>query len=196
MTTVSYDSRLQALSARIEELMPALREDLERLVRIPSVSADPAAAPHLAASAEETARLLRAEGLSVEILSMPGGQPAVVGHRAGPAGAATVLLYAHHDVQPTGSLADWTSAPFEPAERGGRLFARGAADDKAGIAAHLAALRAHGDDLPVSVVVLVEGEEEIGSPTLEAFLAEHAERLKADVLVLADSSNWASASRR
>ena len=102
-----------------------------------------------------------------------------------------MLLYAHHDVQPIGDRATTgTSEPFEPTERGDRLYGRGAADDKAGIAAHLAALRAHGDDLPVGVTVLVEGEEEVGSPTLEAFLDEHRDRLAADVIVIADCGNW------
>jgi len=101
------------------------------------------------------------------------------------------LLYAHHDVQPTGPLELWHTDPFTPTEVGDRLFARGAADDKAGVAVHLAALRAHGERLPVGVVVLIEGEEEIGSPTLPAFLATYADRLRADVLVLADAQNWA-----
>ena len=141
-------------------------------------------------SAEATARLLEAEGLQVQILSVPGGAPAVVARREAPTGAPTVLLYAHHDVQPTGDRSLWESEPFEPTERGERLFGRGAADDKAGIAAHLAALRAHGSELPVGVTVFVEGEEEVGSPTLEAFLSEHQEMLRADVIVIADSANW------
>jgi len=160
-------------------------------VRIPSVSADPAAAPHVQASANEAAALLAQAGLpEVDVVSVAGGQPAVLGRRPGPPGAPTVLLYAHHDVQPTGDRASWDSDPFEPSERDGRLYGRGVADDKAGLATHLAALRAHGDDLPVGVIVLVEGEEEIGSPTLAGFLAEYRDRLRADVVVFADAANW------
>ncbi len=160
-------------------------------MRIPSVSADPAAAPHLQASAGEVAALLGQAGLpEVDVLSVAGGQPAVLGRRPGPPGAPTVLLYAHHDVQPTGDRAGWDSDPFEPSERDGRLYGRGVADDKAGLATHLAALRAHGDQLPVGVIVLVEGEEEIGSPTLAPFLAEYRDRLRADVVVFADAANW------
>ncbi len=179
------------LTSALQRVLPSVRSDLERLVRIPSVSADPAARPQVRASADEVAGLLRGAGLpSVEVLAVEGGQPAVLGRRPGPPGAPTVLLYAHHDVQPTGDPAEWVSDPFEPAERDGRLYGRGAADDKAGIAAHLAALRAHGDRLPVGVTVLVEGEEEIGSPTLERFLAEYRDRLRADVVVFADAANW------
>jgi acetylornithine deacetylase/succinyl-diaminopimelate desuccinylase-like protein len=101
-----------------------------------------------------------------------------------------VLLYAHHDVQPPGVDADWTTPVFEPTERDGRLYGRGAADDKAGVMVHVAALRALGEELGVGVVVFVEGEEEIGSPTFGAFLAEHQELLAADVIVVADSVNW------
>ena len=176
--------------AAVTAVLPTVRADLERLVRIPSVSADPAAAGHLAASAELVVELLLAEGLDTEILTVPGGKPAVMGRRPGPPGAPTVLLYAHHDVQPVGDRAEWSSDPFVPEERDGRLYARGSSDDKAGIALHLATLRAFGDELPVGVVVLVEGEEEIGSPTLKEFLAAHREKLAADVVVLADSSNW------
>ena len=116
----------------------------------------------------------------------------MLGRRAAPPGAPTVLLYAHHDVQPPGDPAAWDSDPFQPAERDGRLYGRGAADDKAGIAVHLAALRAFGDELPVGVIVLVEGEEEIGSPTLEAFLDSYACLLGADVVVFTDAANWAA----
>jgi cysteinylglycine-S-conjugate dipeptidase len=179
------------LTSALQRALPSARSDLERLIRIPSVSADPAARPQLRASAGEVAALLHGAGLpSVEILEVEGGQPAVLGRRPGPPGAPTVLLYAHHDVQPTGDPAGWDSDPFEPAERDGRLYGRGAADDKAGIAAHLAALRAHGDQLPLGVTVLVEGEEEIGSPTLDEFLGRYQDRLRADAVVFADAANW------
>ena len=180
------------LAAAVRQVLPSVRAGLERLVRIPSVSADPGAAAQLRASAGEVATLLREAGLpEVGVLTVDGGQPAVLARRPAPPGAPTVLLYAHHDVQPAGPPGDWLSDPFGPAERGGRLYARGAADDKAGIAVHLAALRAHGSALPVGVTVLVEGEEEIGSPTIGRFLARYAGQLRADVVVLADSANWA-----
>jgi cysteinylglycine-S-conjugate dipeptidase len=176
-------------------VLPGVRADLESLVRIPSVSADPGAADSMRASAEAVSALLASAGLEVDIVRAEGGLPAVLGHRPAPPGAPTVLLYAHHDVQPAGDAADWDSDPFEPMERDGRLYGRGAADDKAGIALHLAALRALGDDLAVGVTVLVDGEEEIGSPTLGAIFDElrldaHRDRLAADVVVIADSTNW------
>jgi cysteinylglycine-S-conjugate dipeptidase len=181
----------EQLSETIRQVLPSVRADLERLVRIPSVSADPAAAAHLRDSASQAAELLSQAGLpEVQILTAGGGQPAVLGRRPAPPGAPTVLLYAHHDVQPPGDPAAWNSDPFVPTERDGRLFGRGAADDKAGLAVHLAALRAHGDDLPVGVTVLVEGEEEIGSPTLLPFLDTFSDRLGADAVVFADAVNW------
>jgi acetylornithine deacetylase/succinyl-diaminopimelate desuccinylase-like protein len=134
--------------------------------------------------------LFEAEGFDVQISSIDGGAPAVIAHKAGPEGAPTVLLYAHHDVQPENDHADWDSPPWEPTERDGRLYARGAADDKAGIATHLAAVRIFGDDLPVSLTMFVEGEEEVGSETLLALLEKHHEELSADVIVIADSGNW------
>jgi acetylornithine deacetylase/succinyl-diaminopimelate desuccinylase-like protein len=179
------------LRAAVREVLPSVRQDLDALVRIPSVSADPARMDDVRRSAEATADLFRAEGFEdVQILSVDGGAPAVVARKPAPEGARTVLLYAHHDVQPTGNVAEWDSPPFEPTERGDRLYGRGAADDKAGIAAHLAAIRALGDDLPVGVTLFVEGEEEVGSPTIDAFLAEHKDLLAADVIVIADSGNW------
>jgi acetylornithine deacetylase/succinyl-diaminopimelate desuccinylase-like protein len=182
-----------AIRQKVADLMPGLRSDLEDLVRIESVSADPARAAEVQRSAEAVAELFRAEKFDdVEIVSAnpDGSAPAVIAHRRGPEGAPTVLLYAHHDVQPENDHADWDSPPWEPTERGERLYGRGAADDKAGIVAHLGALRVHGDDLPVSVTMFIEGEEEVGSDSLPALLKAHHDRLRADVIVIADSGNW------
>lgn len=189
--TPDLDSaRLSALKARVAGLMPALRQDLEALTRIPSVSLAAFDQAHVEASAQAVAGLLRAEGLEVEIIR-EGGRPAVIGHADGPEGAPTVMLYAHHDVQPAGAESEWDSPPFEPTERGGRVYARGIADDKAGVMAHVAALRAHSGALPVGITVFVEGEEEIGSDSLATILERHGEKLRADAIVLADSANWA-----
>ncbi|MFT5222062.1 MAG: acetylornithine deacetylase/succinyl-diaminopimelate desuccinylase-like protein, partial [Glaciecola sp.] len=180
--------------------MGQITEELAELVRIPSVSFPGHPAQAVRASAEATAELLRAVGLhDVRLLEITGedGAPAhpyVTGQwlGAGP-DKPTVLLYAHHDVQPVGTPERWSSPPFEPTERDGRLFGRGTADDKAGILVHVAAIRAWLDtrgELPVNVKVIIEGEEEIGSPHLAGFLAEHATTLQADVIVLTDLPNW------
>ena len=186
MTATSAD-----LSARVDALLPALLEDLKDLVRIESVSADPERLGEVEKSAEKTLELFLAEGFDARIVrAFDGAPPAVIGEKLGPEGAPTVLLYAHHDVQPENDHADWDSAPFEPTVRGDRLYGRGAADDKAGIAAHLGALRAFGDELPVTVRLFVEGEEEVASATLPQLLEKHQDELRADVIVIADSGNW------
>jgi cysteinylglycine-S-conjugate dipeptidase len=177
------------LRAAIAREMPGVRADLENLVRIPGIAFEGFDHTQVERSAEAVAELLRGCGLETEIVRH-GGQPAVIGRKAAPAGAPTVLLYAHHDVQPTGDVSLWTSDPFEPVERDGRLYGRGAADDKAGVMAHVAALRAFGDQLPVGVVVFVEGEEEYGSDSLNAIIEAHTEELRSDVIVIADSGNW------
>ncbi len=186
---------VDAVRDRVLALIPRVRADLEALVRIPGVSAPAFDQQHLQASAEAVAGLLRDAGLpEVEILRAGSdgvtGAPAVVARRPAAPGAPTVLLYAHHDVQPPGDPHLWTTPAFEPVERDGRLYARGAADDKGGIGVHLAAVRALGPDSPLGVTVFVEGEEEIGSPTFGAFLRSYGARLAADVIVVADSGNW------
>lgn len=184
------------LRSRVHDAFDGIRADLEALVRIPSVSNSDFDQAHVTASATHVADLLRAAGLpEVQVLAVDRpddtpGAPAVVARRPAPAGAPTVLLYAHHDVQPPGPREDWDTDPFEPTEHDGRLYGRGAADDKAGIVAHLGALRVLGDDLGVGVTVFVEGEEEVGSPSFIRFLRTHRDLLAADVIVVADSSNW------
>lgn len=180
------------LVRRVHEVLPSVRRDLEDLVRIESVWADPARRPQVHRSADAVAKLLSDAGFGdIQIVS-EGGAPAVIGRHPAPPGAPTVLLYAHHDVQPEGDHGQWHSPPFEPTERDGRLYGRGTADDKAGIATHLAAFRAHGGNPPVGVTVFVEGEEESGSPSLPKLLAAHRETLAADVIVIADSDNWST----
>jgi acetylornithine deacetylase/succinyl-diaminopimelate desuccinylase-like protein len=180
------------LVERVRVMLPSVRGDLENLVRIESVWADPARRGEVSRSAEAVAKLLTADGFNdVQIVS-EGGAPAVIAQYPAPPGAPTVLLYAHHDVQPEGDHAQWSSPPFTPTERDGRLYGRGSADDKAGIATHLAAFRAHGGQPPVGVTVFVEGEEESGSPSLGRLLAAHRDALAADVIIIADSDNWSA----
>ncbi len=163
-------------------------------MRIPSISASSEHTHEVERSAEATAAVLRAHGLeSVRLARTGPSHPYVIGELVHDPQLPTVLLYAHHDVQPPGFVDRWTSDPFEPVERDGRLYGRGAADDKAGAVAHALAVSAWlatGSPPPCNVRVLVEGEEEIGSPHLERFLSEHLDELRADVLVLADAGNW------
>lgn len=184
----------EELRAAVDQIFPGVRSDLESLVRIPSVSADPERAEEMRACAARVRELLEGAGLRAELLDVPGSPPAVLGVREGPEGAPTVLLYAHYDVQPPGDLDGWTTPPFEPVERAGRLHGRGASDDKSGIATHVGALRAlnaAGGDLGVGVKVIVEGEEELGSPHADALLNAYGDRLAADAVVIADSEHWA-----
>jgi acetylornithine deacetylase/succinyl-diaminopimelate desuccinylase-like protein len=170
------------------------RAELDELVRIPSISADAARVADVRASADAVEALMVEAGLgSVRQIVVDGDHPYVVGERTDVPEAPTVLLYAHHDVQPPGYVDRWTADPFEPREMDGRLFGRGTADDKAGVVAHLAVVRAWlaaAGALPCNVKVLAEGEEEIGSPGLGAFLREHVDALQSDVLLLADAGNW------
>jgi len=193
--TVPGRSSPEDIRRAVESVFGKVREGLERLVSIPSVSTsgydayDPG---EVRRSAEESGAWLERSGLKgVRLLEAEGAHPAIFGQTPGPAGSPTVLLYAHHDVQPPGMADLWASPPFEATERDGRLFGRGTADDKAGIAAHAAVLQAWDGAPPVTVSVFLEGEEEIASPHLGAFLEKYGHLLRADVMVLADCSNWA-----
>ena len=170
--------------------MPQVQKDLETLVAIPSVSATGWDGEPLRRSADAVAGMLRDIGAEVKVLRSASGHPAVVGYFAAPSGAPTVLLYAHHDVQPPGPETEWGSPAFAPTMRDGRLFGRGSSDDKAGVVAHLAALRAFQGKPPVGVAVFIEGEEEAGSENLRGYLEQERERLACDAVVVADGGNW------
>jgi len=179
------------LIAAVNDDFDRLRADLESLVRIPSVSAAGFDPNQVRRSAEAVRELFAAEGLAnVQLLELDGAHPAVFGEIPAPPDAPTIMLYAHHDVQPPGPAEEWETPPFEPIARDGRLYGRGVSDDKSGVAVHLGAIRAHGGKPPVGVKVFVEGEEEIGSEHLADFLATYSELLKADAIVIADSGNW------
>ena len=178
------------LAWNVERVLPSAIADLHKLVSIPSISSMPEHDADVAACAEVVSGLFRDLGASEVKLLDGGGKPAVWANFPGPEGSPTVLLYAHYDVQPTGDIEAWTSPAFEPTERDGRLYARGSADDKGGVALHLAALRVFDGAPPVGVKVFIEGEEEIGSPTMPTLLDRYRDELAADVYVVADSVNW------
>lgn len=186
----TFDAVARELAARGDLNL----ERLCQLVRVPSVSAPGFDPDPVRRCASLVGDLAREAGLqNVELLEVSGSYPYVYGEWTGRDDAPTVLLYAHHDVQPPGPTEDWTGSPFDPQVRDGRLYGRGAADDKAGVVLHLAAveawLRAVGG-IPANVKILIDGEEEIGNPTLRDLLARELDRLRADVIVVADSVNW------
>jgi acetylornithine deacetylase/succinyl-diaminopimelate desuccinylase-like protein len=173
--------------------MPRCIAELSRLVEIPSIAFPGYDGGPVRASAEATAEILEAAGFGgVRLIELPDGvpHPAVYGEIAGPAGSPTVLLYAHHDVQPEGPLEEWSSPPFAPEVRDGRLFGRGTSDDKCGIVVHAAALRGWSGTPPVGVKVIVEGEEEASTAHLPFLIGEHTDLLAADVVGIADGGNW------
>ncbi|MCS5514459.1 dipeptidase [Curtobacterium flaccumfaciens pv. betae] len=207
---------LDALREHVQGALPTTIADLSALVRLPSVSWSAFDPANVRASAEAVADLARSTGVfgadDVRIVrsAVSGstadvaeadaetelGQPAVLAVRPARNGKPTVMLYAHHDVQPQGDEALWETPPFEPTLRGDRLYGRGASDDKAGVMTHIASLRAvhaqFGEDLDLGIVLFVEGEEEFGSRSFRTFLREQKEHLAADVIVVADSDNWST----
>jgi cysteinylglycine-S-conjugate dipeptidase len=178
------------LKAVVAELMPTVRADLERLVRIPSIAFPGYPPGPVREAAQTTVDLLRDAGAPAELLDIAGAPPAVWAQIDGPAGAPTVLLYAHYDIQPAGDEAEWTSPPYEPTERDGRLYGRGTADDKCGIALHAGTVRAFGGRPPVTLKIVIEGEEETGGGSFMDYVEAHPERFAADVIVVADGGNW------
>ncbi|WEK14172.1 MAG: dipeptidase [Candidatus Microbacterium phytovorans] len=195
-------SRSDAVRAAAADAVPAALADLGALVRIPSIAFPGFDRAEVSRSASAVEGLLNELGIfdrvEVKTAVVPAtgeeGMPAVLATRSARNGRPTILLYAHHDVQPVGDETLWESAPFEPTVRDGRLYGRGAADDKAGVMAHVGALRALvaalGTDFDLGVNLFIEGEEEAGSASFAQFLQDNADALRADVIVVADSGNW------
>lgn len=196
-------AELKRANEAVTTLFPAALEDLKELVRIPGIAWDSFDANELERSVQAVGRLFESTGVfeKVEVLrssygSRQTGAPAIVATRAAKNSRPTILLYAHHDVQPPGDKSTWESAPFDPEERNGRLFGRGAADDKAGIIAHYASVKVlaelAGADFDLGIVIFIEGEEEAGSPSFANFLEQYKQKLQSDVIVVADSGNWST----
>jgi len=185
---------------KIDAAFPVALANLGDLVRIPGIAWDAFDPQQLERSAEAVAELFRQTGVFelVEIRRAEAngkvGAPAVVARRQARNGRPQILLYAHHDVQPPGDLSVWKTPEFQPTLIDGRIFGRGAADDKAGIVTHLTAIKTLletlGDDFEVGISVFIEGEEEAGSPTFRNFLEANRDILAADVIIVADSANW------
>ena len=184
------------IDAFVKGASDTLVAELSEWCAIPSISTDPAYADQVRRSAEHLAGLMETAGLQAEVLSVDGGQPAVYAEWLGAgAQAPTITVYGHHDVQPVDPVELWTTPPFEPTVRDGCLYARGASDDKGQVHFQLAAVRhllAADGALPVNLKFLVEGEEEAGSPGIDAFLAEHAERLACDLIFVSDTGMYAA----
>ena len=162
---------------------------LKLLVKIESISSEKKHYKDVEQSAESVKDLFEGLGLTSKISKSNEGMPAVLAQTEQDPTKKTVLLYAHHDVQPVGDLSLWETDPFVPEIIDGRLYGRGSGDNKAGVVTHYEVIKALKDNPPVNIKVFIEGEEEIGSPTMEQFIKENKEDLEADVIVIADSGN-------
>ena len=164
-------------------------EILSELVAIESVSSDQNHQEDVMKSAEYVEKLFLELGLETKVATSGNSRPAVLAKTAIDPQKKTVLLYAHHDVQPVGDIDKWKTEPFTPQIIDGRLYGRGSGDNKAGVVTHYEVVKALKDNLPVNIKVFIEGEEEIGSPCMAEFLDEYQDDLEADVIIIADSGN-------
>ena len=162
---------------------------LSEMVEIKSISSDKNHRDDVDASAQFVENLFADLGLNTQVIKVAGGMPAVIAHTEIDPSKKTVLLYAHHDVQPVGDLSLWETDPFNPVLKDGRLYGRGSGDNKAGVIVHYNVVKQLLNDLPVNIRIFIEGEEEIGSPTMSDFIEQNREALEADVIVIADSAN-------
>ncbi|MBM4419428.1 MAG: dipeptidase [Chloroflexi bacterium] len=184
---------MTAYATHLDHQHATFRADLDELLRIPSISAIPEHAGDVAAAAEWVARRLRRAGVENVAVLPTGGHPVVYGDWLHAAGKPTVLIYGHFDVQPVDPLDLWTTPPFEPTERDGRIYARGVSDMKASVLTSIAAveaLLATAGRLPLNVKFFLEGQEEIGSPQIPAFLEREKARYACDLVISGDSGQF------
>src|SRR5580692_9926445 len=183
---------MDRVDAYLESHRGDFEEQLKALIRIPSVSAQPDHNGDTRRAAEFVRDDLRRSGVPAELIETA-GHPLVYGERLDAPGKPTVLIYGHYDVQPPEPLEPWLSPPFEPTVRDGNLYARGATDDKGQMFTHLKAVEAWKKttgNLPVNVKLLIEGEEEVGGVSLEAYVPENKKKLACDFAVISDSSQF------
>ena len=179
----------QDIHQAVHQIMPTAIDILKQLVRIPSIATSGYPLEQVLEAAQVTKAQLKAAGFQqVQQIDLPEGYPAIYGEIPGPPEAPTVLLYAHYDVQPPGATQKWATPPFEPTERNGRLYGRGAADDKSGIVAHIATIQAFKGHLPINIKIIIEGDEEF-SGSLTSYIPQHPNLFQADVVIITDHGN-------
>jgi|SRR5579871_831548 acetylornithine deacetylase/succinyl-diaminopimelate desuccinylase-like protein len=182
----------QNMRLTVHQNMPTAIDILKQLVRIPSIATDGYPRERVLEAAQITEAQLKAAGFQQvhQIKDLSGGYPAIYGEIPGPPGTPTVLLYAHYDVQPPGSIHEWNSPPFEPIVQNGRLYGRGTADDKSGIVAHLATMLAFNGRPPVGIKIVIEGDEEFDS-SLPSYIPKRPDLFLADVVIICDHGSIA-----
>ena len=184
--------RAQELRTRLQAQWDGVISTLSEKIALQAVSAHGIAADHMKASAQYVAQMMQEQGIDAKVVQStnPDGTPGaweVIGSKIVDPEAPTVLLYAHHDVQPVPDASEWDTEPFTATIRDGRLYGRGSADDGGGIAIHRGALAILGEELGVNIRIFFEGEEEMGSPSFIPFIEEHAAEFASDVIIVADS---------